>query len=82
MPLNTNGTQTTTNVTTIGAQAMNLFNEVPYGIPVSSLTNPQFGKPISLGGVYFGGGGGGGGGGGNASSNAVRRFMLQANFTF
>jgi hypothetical protein len=63
---------------TIGAQAQNLFNEVPYGIPVSSLTNPRFGQPISLGGVYFGGGGGRGG----SSSNAVRKIMLQANFTF
>jgi hypothetical protein len=55
---------------TIGAQAQNLFNEVPYGIPVSSLTNPRFGTPISLGGVYGGG------------SNSVRRIMLQANFNF
>ena len=55
---------------TIGAQAQNLFNEVPYGIPVSTLTNPQFGKTLSLGGGPFGGG------------NAVRTIMLQANFSF
>ena len=58
---------------TIGAQAQNLFNEVPYGIPVSTWTNPtntQFGKTHSLGG------------GGFASQNAVRTITLQANFSF
>jgi Carboxypeptidase regulatory-like domain len=55
---------------TIGAQALNLFNEVPYGSPVSSLSNPLFGKTISLGGGQFSG------------SNAVRRITLQANFYF
>ncbi len=55
---------------TIGAQAQNLFNEVPYGIPVSTLTNPQFGKTLSLGGGPF------------AGQNAVRTIMLQANFSF
>jgi len=64
---------------TISAQAQNLFNQVPYSIPVSSLSNPRFGQSISLGGTYGGGPGGGGGGGG---SNAVRRIMLQANFNF
>jgi hypothetical protein len=62
---------------TIGAQAQNLFNQVPYAIPVSSLNNPRFGQSISLGGFYGGGGGPGGGG-----SNAVRRIMLQASFNF
>jgi hypothetical protein len=57
---------------TIGAQAQNLFNQVPYGTPVSSLTNPRFGQSISLGGFYGNGGG----------SNAVRRIMLQASFNF
>jgi len=51
---------------------------VPYGTPVSSLSNPRFGQSISLGGFY----GGGPGGGGGASSNAVRRITLQANFNF
>jgi hypothetical protein len=55
---------------TIGAQAQNLFNEVPYGIPVSTLTNPQFGHTLSIGGGAF------------ASQNAVRTIMLQANFSF
>ena len=66
---------------TIGAQAQNLFNQVPYGTPVSSLSNPRFGQSISLGGFY-GGGGGRGGGGGGGGSNAVRRIMLQASFNF
>lgn len=55
---------------TIGAQAQNLFNEVPYGIPVSTMTSPQFGKTLGLGG------------GGFASQNAVRTITLQANFSF
>jgi hypothetical protein len=55
---------------TIGAQAQNLFNQVPYGIPVSTWTNPQFGQTLSIGGGPFGGG------------NAVRTIMLQANFSF
>jgi hypothetical protein len=55
---------------TIGAQAQNLFNEVPYGIPVSTLTNPQFGHTLTIGSGPF------------ASQNAVRTIMLQASFTF
>jgi hypothetical protein len=55
---------------TIGAQASNLFNEVPYGIPVSSLTSSRFGQTTSLQTGIF------------ASSNAVRRITLQANFSF
>jgi hypothetical protein len=55
---------------TIGAQALNLFNEVPYGTPVSTLSNSKFGQTITLGGGQFSG------------SNAVRRITLQANFSF
>ena len=55
---------------TIGAQVMNLFNEVPYGTQVSALTSPLFGKSINLQNGPF------------ASGNAVRRIMLQANFNF
>ena len=55
---------------TIGAQAQNLFNQVAYGTPVSTLTSSDFGKFTSLGGGPFGGG------------NAVRTIMLQANFSF
>jgi hypothetical protein len=47
-----------------------LFNEVPYGSPVSNLTNASFGKVTSLGGGTFG------------SSNAVRHITLSANFNF
>jgi Carboxypeptidase regulatory-like domain len=55
---------------TIGAQAQNLFNEIPYGTPVSTLSSTDFGKPITLQGMPF------------ASANAVRRITLQANFSF
>lgn len=55
---------------TIGAQASNLFNEVPWGTPVSSLNNPRFGQTVSLQGGIF------------ASQDAVRRIMLQATFSF
>jgi hypothetical protein len=54
----------------IGAQALNLFNEIPYGIPVSSLSSPLFGKSTQLAGQQFSGG------------TAVRRISLQANFYF
>jgi hypothetical protein len=55
---------------TIGAQAQNLFNEVPYGTPVSTLTSSNFGKVTSLGGGPF------------SNQNAVRTIMLQASFSF
>jgi hypothetical protein len=55
---------------TVGAQASNLFNEIPYGIPVNTLTSSRFGQTTSLQGGLF------------ASSNAVRRIMLQLNFSF
>jgi hypothetical protein len=55
---------------TIGAQALNLFNEVAYAPQVSALTSPLFGKSTSLGGGPFSG------------SNAVRRITLQVNFNF
>jgi len=38
---------------TVGAQAQNLFNEVPYGIPVSTLTSPKFGQTLTIGGGAF-----------------------------
>jgi len=60
---------------TIGAQAQNLFNEVPYGTPVSQLNNARFGQQISLGGnAGFARAGGG--------SSSVRQITLQANFSF
>jgi len=55
---------------TVGAQASNLFNEVPYGSEVSTLTSPLFGKSTTLQA------------GPGASANAVRRITLQANFNF
>jgi hypothetical protein len=54
----------------LGVQVLNLFNEVPYGTPVSNLTNSEFGKVTSLGGGTFGG------------ANAVRHITLSANFNF
>ncbi len=54
----------------LGLQVLNLFNEVPYGSPVSNLSNSNFGKVTSLGGGTFGG------------SNAVRHITLSANFNF
>jgi hypothetical protein len=55
---------------TIGVQAQNLFNQVPYGIPTSTLSSPLFGKPTTLQQGVF------------ATTDAVRRFTLQANFSF
>ena len=55
---------------TLGVQASNLFNQVPYGIPVGTLSNAKFGETTSLQGGFL------------SSGNAVRRIMLQANFSF
>jgi len=55
---------------TIGAQAFNLFNMIPYSTPVGSLSSNLFGKPTSLAGGQF------------AGPTAVRRITLQASFYF
>jgi hypothetical protein len=55
---------------TLGAQAMNLFNMVPYGTPTSSLSSPRFGQFTTLSTGPF------------SSQTAVRRIMLQATFNF
>ena len=55
---------------TIGAQALNLFNMVPYGTPTSSLSSPRFGQFTTLSTGPF------------SSQTAVRRIMLQASFNF
>jgi hypothetical protein len=50
----------------LGAQAFNLFNEVPYASPVGTVSNPAFGKTLKLAGP----------------ADAVRRISLQATFNF
>jgi hypothetical protein len=55
---------------TLGAQAMNLFNMVPYGTPTSSLSSSRFGQFTTLSTGPF------------SSQTAVRRIMLQASFNF
>jgi hypothetical protein len=55
---------------TIGAQAFNLFNIVPYGTPTSSLSSPRFGQFTTLATGPF------------SSATAVRRIILQASFSF
>jgi hypothetical protein len=65
----------------VGAQAMNLFNQIPYGTPVSSLSSSRFGQYTTLASGGFGGGGGGFGSP-FASANAVRRINFQLNFSF
>lgn len=57
----------------------NLFNNVNYGIPVSSLSSNRFGQFTSTAGGFFGGFGGGGGGGG---ATANRRIDLQLRFSW
>jgi hypothetical protein len=54
---------------TLGAQAFNLFNEIPYAPPGGTL-NPSFGKTTRLAGGQF------------ATADAVRRITLQASFSF
>lgn len=54
----------------LGVQAFNLFNQVPYGSPVGTLTSNLFGQYRQLvTGPY-------------AQPNAIRRIAFQANFSF
>lgn len=55
---------------TLGAQALNLFNIVPYATPTSSLSSPRFGQFTSLATGPF------------SSQTAVRRITLIASFNF
>jgi len=55
---------------TLGAQAFNLFNVIPYGTPTSSLSSPRFGQYTTLAAGPF------------SSATAVRRITLQATFNF
>lgn len=55
---------------TFGAQGQNIFNKVPLGTPVGTLTSPKFGQAINIGGMPFG------------SGAAVRKITLQATFNF
>jgi hypothetical protein len=55
---------------TLGAQAFNLFNVIPYGTPTSSLSSPRFGQFTTLAAGPF------------SSATASRRITLQATFNF
>ncbi|MGF7179690.1 carboxypeptidase regulatory-like domain-containing protein [Tunturiibacter psychrotolerans] len=55
---------------TLGAQAFNLFNVVPFGTPTSVLSSPRFGQFTTLAAGPF------------SSATAVRRITLQASFNF
>ncbi len=55
---------------TLGAQAFNIFNVVPYGTPTSSLSSTRFGQYTTLASGPF------------SSATAVRRITLQATFNF
>ncbi|CAN5523332.1 hypothetical protein BH10ACI4_BH10ACI4_23370 [soil metagenome] len=55
---------------TLGAQAFNLFNMIPYGTPTSTLSSPRFGQFTTLATGPF------------SSATAVRRITLQASFNF
>ena len=54
----------------LGAQAFNIFNVVPYGTPTSSLSSTRFGQFTTLAAGPF------------SSATAVRRITLQATFNF
>ncbi len=54
----------------IGALANNLFNNVNYGTPTSTLTSPRFGQFTTLAGGPF------------SNGAAVRQITLQASFSF
>ncbi|MDQ2835631.1 MAG: carboxypeptidase regulatory-like domain-containing protein [Acidobacteriota bacterium] len=55
---------------TLGGQAFNIFNVVPYGTPTSSLSSKRFGEYTTLASGPF------------SSATAVRRITLQATFNF
>lgn len=55
---------------TLGGQAFNVFNVIPYGTPTSSLSSPRFGQYTTLATGPF------------SSATAVRRITLQATFNF
>ncbi len=55
---------------TLGAQASNLFNMVPYATPTSSLSSPRFGQFTALAPQPF------------SNGTAVRTITLQASFNF
>ena len=55
---------------TLGAQASNLFNMVPYATPTSSLSSPRFGQFTALSPQPF------------SNGTAVRSITLQASFNF
>ncbi len=55
---------------TLGVQASNLFNMIPYNAAVSTLSSPEFGKFTSLAGRPF------------ANGTAVRTIMLTGAFNF
>ena len=55
---------------TFGAQGSNIFNKVPLGTPVGTLTSSKFGQAINIAGQPFGQGA------------AVRKITLQATFNF
>jgi hypothetical protein len=54
----------------VGVQALNLFNQVAYATPTSTLSSTLFGKSTQLQGGPF------------AGATAVRRITLQASFFF
>lgn len=54
----------------LGAQAQNLFNDANRSTPVGTLSSPEFGTSTSLAGFPF------------AAGSALRRFQLQASFSF
>ncbi len=54
----------------VGVLANNLFNNVNYGTPTSTLTSPRFGQFTTLAGGPF------------SNGAAVRQFILQASFSF
>ncbi len=55
---------------TFGAQGSNIFNVVPLGTPIGTLTSPKFGQSINIAQGAF------------SSGSAVRRITLQATFNF
>ncbi len=55
---------------TFSVQALNMFNDVNYGVPLGNVTSPSFGRSVALAGGIF------------STTSASRRVFFQSFFTF
>jgi hypothetical protein len=54
----------------LSVQALNIFNDINYGVPTGTIDSPYFNRSTSLAGGAF------------STGSAARRIFVQANFSF